>query len=271
MAKAAVGNIVTARAFGRVTVSLGLINVRVKLVTMVKDKGVHLHYVSRKDAQRVKTVKVDASGKVLTAEEMALAYDDGGNLIILEKGEIDSVKPPSNDQVKIEGFVDVGTIDPMFFNSTYILTPDESDEAYSLLAAVLQKVGKAAMGRITVRSKEHPALIWPYHGRLVLTTMHHADEVVDPLNLDTLREMAEPTKEMMDLAMNVLDDDTLEAEFDPSAYVDSYRARMEELVEAKKKGEKIVAAAPAPVSKKEDVMAALKAMAGKKKPKGKKA
>jgi DNA end-binding protein Ku len=103
-------------------------------------------------------------------------------------------------------------------------------------------MGKAAVGKITLRTKEYPVLVHPYKGALVLTTLRYADEVADPTDLEELKELKEPNKEQLDLAKRIITD--LSGEFEIGDYRDKYREKIEELVEKKLKGETIVVEKP---------------------------
>jgi DNA end-binding protein Ku len=115
--------------------------------------------------------------------------------------------------------------------------PDKSKEAYSLLLAALERKNKAGAGRITLRTKEYPALLHTYRGALVLTTLRYAYDVVDPQDFEDLHMLKEPDKTQLDMAIKIVTD--LSSEFNIAEFEDSYMKRVKELVEQKLKGEKI--------------------------------
>jgi DNA end-binding protein Ku len=120
--------------------------------------------------------------------------------------------------------------------------PDKSNEAYSLLLAALEKKGKAGAGRITLRTKEYPALVHAYKGSLVLTTLKYAYDVVNPQSFEELKNLKEPEKAELDLAIKIITD--LSGEFDITEYKDRYRQKVEELVKKKLKGETVIVEKP---------------------------
>jgi DNA end-binding protein Ku len=107
----------------------------------------------------------------------------------------------------------------------------------------LQKKGKAGAGRITLRTKEYPALVHAYKDSLVLTTLRYSYDVVDPQGFEELKELKTPEKNELDLAIKIITD--LSGEFDVTEYKDSYRQKVEELIAKKLKGEKVVVEKPA--------------------------
>jgi len=133
--------------------------------------------------------------------------------------------------------------------------PDKSDDSYSLLLTAMQSMGKAGVGKITLRTKEYPVLVHPYKGALVLTTLRYAYEVADLGELEELKKLKEPKKVELDLAAKIIGD--LSGEFNIGDYRDSYREKIEELIEKKMKGETIVVEKPVKEEAAKELMVAL--------------
>jgi DNA end-binding protein Ku len=119
----------------------------------------------------------------------------------------------------------------------------------------LERKGKACSGRITLRTKEYPTIIHAYKNSLVLTTLKYAYDVADPQSLDELKKLKEPEKSELDLAVKIITD--LSGEFDITDYKDHYREKVEELIQKKLKGERIVVEKPVKEEAKE-LMTALR-------------
>jgi DNA end-binding protein Ku len=227
------------------SISIGLVNVPVKLYAMIYDRGISFHFLHKVDNQPLKYERVcTKDGKVVPWEEVVKGYEAAKNeYVVFNREELEAVKPESDKRIRIDKFVDYFSVDPTYFYSSYVLMPDKSNDAYSLLLAALQKMGKAAAGRITLRTKEYPVLVRAYKDSLVLTTLRYADEVVDPHEFEELKQLKEPEKAELDLAAKIVTD--LSGEFDIDEYEDTYRRKVEELIEKKLKGEKIVVEQPA--------------------------
>jgi DNA end-binding protein Ku len=238
-------------------ITLGLVNVPVKLHTMVFDRGVAFRFLHKHDGQPLRYDKVCIEeNKVVPWEEIVRGYEvRKGQFVIIEKEDLEAARPESDQRIRINKFVDYLTIDPTYFERSYLLTPDKSDDAYSLLLTVLQVMGRAGVGRITLRTKEYPAMIHPYKGALVLTTLRYAYEVADPHDLQQPMELKKPSKPELDLAIKIIND--LSGEFDISEYKDTYKEKIEELVKKKLKGLAIVSEKPEKIEAKE-LMVALK-------------
>jgi DNA end-binding protein Ku len=105
-----------------------------------------------------------------------------------------------------------------------------------------EKKGKAGVGRITLRTKEYPALVHAYKGALVLTTLRYAYDVVDPQVFEELATFKEPEKAELELAVKIVTD--LSGEFDITEYQDHYKQKVEELIKKKLKGQTVTIEKP---------------------------
>jgi len=239
------------------SLTIGLINVPVKLYPMIYDRGIAFHFLHKIDGQPLKYERVcTKDGKIVPWDEVVKGYEIAKKeYVVFDKKELDAAKPESDRRIRVDKFVDYFSIDPIYFSTSYILMPDKSNDAYSLLLTALQKKGKACAGRITLRTKEYPAIVHAYKDALVLTTMKYAYDVADPQGFEELKKLKAPEKAELDLAVKIVTD--LSGEFDINAYKDSYRQKVEELIQKKMKGEKIVVEKPIKEEAKE-LMAALR-------------
>jgi DNA end-binding protein Ku len=238
------------------SLTIGLINVPIKLYAMVYDRGVSFRYLHETDKQPLKYERVcTLEDKVVPWDEVVKGYEISKNqYVVFEKEELEALKPESDKRIRIDKFVDYFSVDPVYFNSSYALMPDKSNDAYSLLLQTLDQMNKAAVGRITLRTKEYPALVHVYKSALVLTTMRYGYDVVDPSRFEELQDLKKPDKSEIDLANKIIND--LSGEFDINEYKDSYRRRVEELIKKKLKGETITVEKPA----KEEVKGLMEAL-----------
>lgn len=221
------------------SITIGLVNVPVKLYSMIYDKGISFHFLHKTDGQPLKYVKMcSKDNQIVPWNEVARGYQvSKDEYIVFEKSELDAVRPESDKRIRISKFVDYFSVDPIYFDRTYALLPDKSKDAYSLLLNALQKTNKAGAARITLRTKEYPALLHTYKGALVLTTLRYAYDVVNPTDFEKLSKLPEPEKAELDLAVKIVKD--LSGEFDITEFKDTYMERVQEMVNQKIKGEKI--------------------------------
>jgi DNA end-binding protein Ku len=244
------------RAIWEGGISIGLVNIPVKLQSMIFDNSIRFRFLHKKDGQPLKYQKVCIKDNSVVAwEDTAKGFEvSKGEFVVFDKSELDALRVESDRLIRVSKFVDYLAVDPVYFGRSYILLPNKSGEAYRLLMTTLERMGKAAVGRVTLRTKEYPALIHVYKGGLILTTLRYAYEVADPHSISELRGLKEPRKEEVDLAMVIVKD--LSGEFDIKDFKDGYKEKLEELIEKKQKGEKIVAEQPVKEEAKE-LMAAL--------------
>jgi DNA end-binding protein Ku len=239
------------------SITIGLINVPIKLYAMIFDRGVSFHFLHKLDNQPLKYEKVcTKDNKIVPWAEVIKGYEVAKNeYVVLGREELEAVKPESDKRIRVDKFVDYFSVDPIYFDRSYILMPDKSNDAYGLLLTALQKKGKAAAGRITLRTKEYPALVHAYKGSLILTTMRYAYDVTNPLDFEELKKLKEPDKNELELAVKIITD--LSSEFDITEYEDNYRNKVEQIIQKKLKGERIVVEKPVKEEAKE-LMAALR-------------
>jgi len=239
------------------SITIGLVNVPVNLYSMIYDKGIKFHFLHSVDGQPLKYVKMcTRDDKIVPWPEVVRGFEVSKNeFVTVEKKELDAAKPESDNRIRISKFVDYFSVDPIYFDKTYALLPKKNNEAYSLLFTTLEKQNKAGAGRITLRTKEYPALVHTYKGALVLTTLRYAYDVVDPQDFEEVHKLKEPAKAEVDMATKIISD--LSGDFDITEFEDSYMKRVEELIAQKAKGEKVHIEKPPEVEAK-NLMVALR-------------
>jgi DNA end-binding protein Ku len=224
---------------------------------MIYDKGIAFHFLHKVDGQPLKYVKMcTKDDKIVPWNEVARGYEVAKNeFIIFDKAELDAVRPESDRRIRINKFVDYFSVDPVYFDRTYALLPDKSKDAYGLLLKALEKTNKAGAGRITLRTKEYPALLHTYKGALVITILRYAYDVVDPKDFENLQKLESPVKAELDMAVKIVTD--LSGDFDITEFEDTYQKKVQKLVAQKMKGEKITVEKPSEIEAK-SLMVALR-------------
>ena len=227
------------------SISIGLVNVPVKLLTMTRDHSVSFRLLHRADGQPIQYQRVcTRDNQVVPWEDIVRGYEvRKDEFVVFENEELDAVKPESDRKIRLDKFVYSLSIDPVFFNRSYLLIPDRSDEAYSLLLAAFRKMGRAGVGMVTLRTKEYPALVREYHEALILTTLHYADEIVNPPDLEEIQRLTEPPEKEMALAEKIIGD--LSGDFDVAEFEDTYRDRLKDLIQKKMEGKTVIIEKPA--------------------------
>src|SRR5919109_1020255 len=169
-------------------VSFGLVNVPVKAYSAVRDHDVHFHQIDKSTGARIRNRKVSAeTGKEVDADDIEMGFEiEDGRYVTFEKGELDELRPASTRTIDVTDFVDV---DPIYYERTYWLAPDDSDaakRAYQLLRAAMEDRAKVAVGTVVMRNKQYLTAIRPLDGALAMSTMRFSDEVVPRSDVDGL-------------------------------------------------------------------------------------
>ncbi len=239
------------RPFWSGSITIGLVNVPVRLHTMVRDRSFAFRLLHLDDGQPLKYDRVcSLDGKVVPWAETVKGYEiRKGEFLVFEPDELKAVMPESDRKIRITRFVYYLSLDPVFFESSYILVPDRSEEAYGLLVTALQELGRAAAGTITLRTKEYPAVVHVYDGALVLTTLRHADEVTMPHAFSLLPRLPVPKEAELALAKRIITE--LSGDFSIHDFPDRYHQAILALIEKKLAGETIVYEEPHPGEAKE--------------------
>src|SRR5690606_32755153 len=162
--------------------------------------------------------------------------------------------------IELQEFVDLADIDPVFFERSYYLVPEEiGRKPYALLMAAMKDAQRVGIGRVVLRSKQYLTAIRPAGAALAMSTLYYADEVTRADDLDGLPgENLEVSERELTMAKQLID--ALAAPFEPEKYRDEYRAAILDLVEKKAAGEEpVVQSAPREDQKVVDLMAALEA------------
>ncbi|MGH9077608.1 MAG: Ku protein [Acidimicrobiales bacterium] len=244
------------------SVSFGLVNVPVKLVTATAPQDIRFHQLHDADGGRINQRRVcSVDGEEVDYTEIVKGYDlGGGRFVTIAPEELAALDPEGTRSIDIEEFVDLADIDPVFFDKSYYLTPDgRAEKPYALLAEAMASTGKVALGRFVLRTKQYLAAMRARDGVLVLSTMLYADEVVDPADLEVPTTAAtRPSDRELDMATSLVE--SLSARWDPGRYHDEHREKVLALIEAKADGESVPAPEQArPNAPVVDLMAALEA------------
>ncbi len=229
------------------TISFGLVNIPVKLHSATEDKDVKLRNLHKECKSPVKYEKVcPVCEKEIGNDDIVKGYEYTKNkFVILEDEDLESIKDEKDDKsVEIVDFVKLDEIDPIYFDRSYYLSPDDcGGKAYALLREALKDTEKIGLAKITIRSKEQLSVVRIYHNTLVMETIHYPDEVRSFQEVPNVPEEATVVKKELETAKMLIDQ--LTASFEPEKYTDDYRTALLDLIQ-KKKDEEAVSTAKEP-------------------------
>ena len=252
-----------ARTIWTGSLSFGLVNVPIGLYTATRDRTIHFNQFEEGTADRIRYRKVnERTGEEVDGTRIVKGVDlGGGEYVVLSDEELEAAAPERSRTIDITEFVDLDDIDPVFFRTTYYLGPqgEAAVKAYSLLRAAMRASRKVGIATFVMRGKEYLVAVRPEDEVLALETMYFADEVREPGEVLPDLPAADDLSDRELSVANLLID-SMADEWDPERYHDTFRARVEELVEQKRRGEEIVTESPVPrQSNVVDLMEALQA------------
>ncbi len=245
-------------------ISFGLISIPVKLFSATNSKNIRFNQIDSKSGARVKMVRTSAAtGEEVAYSDIVKGYDLGDDqYVILTDEELESIAPKASRSIDLVDFVHEADIDPIFYESGYYLVPDElARKPYALLVEALEASGRVGIATFVMRSKQHLAAIRPVDGRLMLSTMLYADEIVDPAEIPGLEDLDDIEVKDAEKVMAAQLVESLASEFEADRYEDTYRNKVMELIEAKAEGDvtRVEAVDSGPTAEIVDLMAALEA------------
>ena len=221
------------------TISFGLVAIPVKLFNAVRRQSVSFNQLDERNMARIRYRKVNAeTGEEVGDDHIVKGYEiSKGRYVVVDPDELEPFMPVATKSVDLEEFVDLSEIDPVYFDTAYHLAPDGPPKPYVLLARAMEASGKVAIGRFVMRNKQYTAAIRAEDGRLVMSSLAYADEVVDPSEISELQGLDGVEVSAKEIAMAESLVESLAADFEPEKYHDEYREQVMALIQMKADGE----------------------------------
>lgn len=251
-----------ARSIGSLTISFGLVAIPVKLFSATQSSNAISFNLLHKDCgSRLKQQYICAKeGTVVERDAMVKGYEFAKDQYVLfTPEEIKALEEAGTHAIDISEFVPIESIDPVYFDKTYYLAPDKgAAKPYALLTEALKDSRRCAIGRWAARGKAYLVILRPIGDVLAMQQLHFAADVRAASEIEVPKADVKPAE--LKLAQQLIDQQTSE-QFDPSAYTDELRARIEAAIQKKVEGQEISVAeiAPEPGGKVIDLMEALRA------------
>jgi DNA end-binding protein Ku len=238
--------------------TFGLLSLPVKLYSAARGESVSFNQLHKSDHSRVKQVLYcQAEDKPIQRADIVKGFEyEKDKYVVVEDEEIKKVAPKTAKTMEVLEFVKTSEVDPIFFDASYYLTPDEAGEKpYALLFEALRQSGCVGVAKIAMHNREHIVILRPNGKGIMLHTMYFMDEIrqVEEFGTDTTKVQ----EKELGLAKMLIE--SLLAPFEPEKYKDEYRENLMSMIKAKVEGQQIVETATpthkAPVI---DILEALK-------------
>jgi DNA end-binding protein Ku len=261
----------SARSIASLTLSFGLVNVPVRLYSAT-EPGADIRFnLLDKDGSRLKQQYVnERTSKVVERKDMVKGYEvEDNQFVLFSPEELKQLEEGSSHVIQIVSFVPLTSIDPLYYDKSYLLAPDKrGDKPYALLAEALRQSGRCALAKWSWKAKQYVAQVRANEDGLILQQLRYAAEVRSLRDLGIPK--AEVSKPELQLALQLVDQIAADS-FDPAQFHDEEKQRVLAAIEEKVKGKKIVASSreehgPVGGGQVIDLMDALRASLGKKPP-----
>jgi DNA end-binding protein Ku len=241
----------------------------VKLFSGARSSGISFNQLHRTDHQRVKQQLIcPVDNQVLDRSEIVKGYEyRKDEYVIIDPEEIKKIEPKTAKTMEILEFVKTSEVDPVYFESSYYMVPDEAGRRpYALLTKALEESEYVAIAKLTMHNREYTVFLRPHKGGMMLHTMYYAEEVRE------VESFGAPDVEIKDAEIKVAHQliEALAGEWDPEKYHDTFQENLKKLIETKLEGGEVQAVEqPKKLAPVVDLMAALKeSLAQTKKPAG---
>ncbi len=251
-----------ARSIGSLTVSFGLVAIPVKLYTaMQASNAISFNLLHKTCGSRLRQQYIcQKEGVVVERDGMVKGYEFAKDQYVrFTPEEIKALEEVGTHSVDISEFVPIESIDPVYFDKTYYLAPDKgAAKPYGLLVEALKQSGRCGVGHWAARGKAYIVILRPIGDVLAMQQLHYAADVKSASEVDVPKPEVKPQE--LKLAQQLIDQQTAPS-FDPQAYKDDVRGRIEAAIQKKVEGQEISVAEVAPpgTGKVIDLMEALRA------------
>jgi DNA end-binding protein Ku len=237
--------------------TFGLVSFPVKLFTAARSENISFNQLHKSDNSRVKQVLYcQAEDKPVPRSELVKGYEyEKDRYVVIDDEDIKKMAPGTARVMEIIEFVKTAEVDPVYFEASYYMAPDDAGEKpYALLYQVLKTTGYVGVAKIAMHNREHIVIFRPGPTGLLMHTMYYTHEIrkVEEFRTDT-SVVSDKEKALAQMLV-----ETLAAPFEPDKYKDGYRENLQAMIEAKIKGQQVVAPAVHEPAKVIDIMEALK-------------
>ena len=223
-----------ARSIASLTVSFGLVAIPVKLFTATQSANtISFNLLHNKDGSRLKQQYVcQKEGVVVERDEIVKGYEFAKDQYVrFTPEEIKALEEVGTHAVEISEFVPIESVDPVYYDKTYYLAPDKgATKPYALLTEALKQSGRCAVGRWATRGKGYIVILRPIGDVLAMQQLHYAADVRPASEVEVPKSEVKPAE--LKLAQQLIDQQAA-AGFDPTAFKDETRARIEAAIQKK--------------------------------------
>jgi DNA end-binding protein Ku len=229
-----------ATAAWRGSLTFGLLAVPIRLYTAARSERLNLHQLHRECNTRLKQpLYCPQCNRQVQRFEVVRGYEyEPGQYVVVSDEEIKKITPSSSKTMEILAFVKQEQIDPIYFDSSYLVMPEKDNEkAYVLLLKTLEDSNRVGIATVTMHQREYTVFIRPRNHGLTLHTMYFANEIRKVAGYGETENNIKLKPQEIKLAEQLVE--TLSEDFKPEKYHDTFQERLKALIDAKRKGKTI--------------------------------
>ena len=246
--------------------TFGLVSFPIRLYTAARGETISFNLLHAQDHSRIKQVTFcQAEDKPVQRSELVKGYEyEKGRYVVVDDEDIKKVAPKTAKVMEIQEFVQAGQVDPIFLESSYYMAPDEGGEKpYALLFEALRQSQYYGVAKVAMHNREHVVILRPARTGILLHTMYYVDEIRQVEEFRTDTGLVKDRE--LDLAKTLIA--SLAEDFKPEKYQDTYRENLQQMIQSKIEGKKVVETPAPKVAPVIDIMEALKrSLAERRKP-----
>ena len=239
-------------------ITFGLISIPVRLFAAARTERISMNQLHKECHTRIRQpLFCPTCNRQVERSEIVKGYEyEKDQYVLFNEDELDKIEPPSASTMEILEFVKLKEVDPLYFDASYYVTPEEAGKkAYKLLMMAMEESGYGAIAKLTMHQREHIVVIRPRSQGLTLHTLYYADEVRQVAEYGSADKVELKDAEKK-LALQLIE--SLAAHFEPEKFHDTYRQSLRAMIEAKLKGEQVTEAPHPKLAPVIDLMEALK-------------
>jgi DNA end-binding protein Ku len=219
------------------SIGFGLVSIPIKLFSAVQETRLDLDMLDSRDHAHIKFQRVNENTKKeVPYDKIVKGYKYDDDYVIIEDADFEAAAPEKTKVIEIESFVDLVSVNPMYYESSYYTQPaTKKNKAYALLLEALKKSGKAGLARFVLRSTESLCIVHPVEKDIVVTRIRFQQQIRDQEELE-LDEDITVSKKELDMGLALINQ--YAEPLDLSKYKDEYHTELMNIIEQKAKGKR---------------------------------
>ena len=249
------------RTIWKGSISFGLVNIPIGLAVATQRSDIAFRTLHAECGTPIKQKRwCPTHDREVQAEELVKGWEfSKGQYLPIEEADLEAIALQRSQSIEIVRFVELGDVDPIYFDRTYYLAPSDVDaqrRPYALLLEAMRETGMAAVGKFVLWGKENLCLLRPLGDSLALQTLFYSEDIRGRSEIDDAVGGVELKEPELDLAKQVIQ--SLVGEWEPDEFENEYRGQLRELLEAKLAGAEFVVPEPVEEAPVVDLMEALR-------------